>query len=190
MKTMTSCAKAILCVGGMLLSVVAQAAPDDKAMGIYVEAGTTPQSGRSTDSLSVGVTMPFGTNRLLWGGDVSFYGDFFLSGWRAPKPNGNEKDNYAQIGAIANVRYRFSEGRSPWFIDAGIGATVMDHLYRTEDREFSTAFQFTELIGAGFSFGMQREHEVSVRLQHFSNGTIKEPNPGENFVRVRYLYRF
>lgn len=192
MRNMTSCAKAILWVGGVLLSAAVHAAPDDRAMGFYVEAGTTPQSGRSTDSLQVGLTMPLAANRLMWGGDMSFYWDFFLSGWRAPKPkpNSNEKDNYAQIGAIANVRYRFSEGRSPWFVEAGLGGTLMDHLYRTEDREFSTAFQFTEQIGAGLSFGMQREHEVSVRLQHFSNGTIKEPNPGENFVRVRYLYRF
>lgn len=190
MKNMTSCAKAILCVGGVLLSGAAQAAPDDRAMGIYLEAGTTPQSGRSTDSLTVGLTRPFGPNHLLWGGDVSFYWDVFLSGWRAPKPQGNDNDNYAQIGAIANVRYRFGEGGSPWFLDAGLGGTVMDHLYRTPDREFSTAFQFTELIGAGLNFGARREHEVSVRFQHFSNGRIKEPNPGENFVRVRYLYRY
>ena len=192
MKNMTSCAKAILCVGGVLLSVAAHAAPDDnRAMGIYVEAGNTPQSVRSTNSLTAGLTLPMGTNRVIWGGDVGFYWDFFLSGWRAPKPTGNAKDNYAQIGAIANWRYRFGEGRSPWFAEAGIGGTLMDHLYRTENgREFSTAFQFTEQIGAGLSFGAQREHEVSVRLQHFSNGHIKEPNPGENFVRVRYLYRF
>lgn len=191
MKNTTSCVKAILFAAGALLAVGAQAAPsDERAMGVYVEAGTTPQSGRSTDSLTAGLTLPMAANRLLWGGDMSFYWDFFLSGWRAPKPNGNGKDNYAQIGAIGNVRYRFSEGRSPWFVEAGLGGTVMNHLYRTEDREFSTAFQFTELIGAGLSFGAQREHEVSVRIQHFSNGHIKEPNPGENFLRVRYLYRF
>lgn len=190
MKNMTSCAKAILCTGGLLLSVGALAAPDDKAMGIYIDAGTTPQSGRSTDSLTVGLTVPMGTNRPIWGGDVSFYWDFFLSGWRAPTPSGLDNDSYTQIGAIANWRYRFSEGRSPWFVEAGIGGTLMDHLYRTEDRSFSTTFQFTEQIGVGLSFGTQREHEVSVRLQHFSNGGIKEPNPGENFVRVRYLYRF
>lgn len=190
MRNMTSCAKALLCAGAVLLSAGSHAAPGDKAMGIYVDAGTTPQSGRSTDSLTLGVTMPVGTNHLVWGGDVSFYGDFFLSGWRAPTPAGNENDSYTQIGAIANVRYRFAEGRSPWFVEAGLGATVMDHLYRTSNREFSTTFQFTELVGVGLSFGAQREHEVSVRLQHFSNARIKEPNPGENFVRVRYLYRF
>jgi lipid A 3-O-deacylase len=31
---------------------------------------------------------------------------------------------------------------------------------------------------------------VSVRVQHVSNASIKKPNPGANFVRLRYLYRF
>ena len=82
------------------------------------------------------------------------------------------------------------EGQSPWFAEAGIGGTLMDSLYRTTSREFSTAFQFTEQIGVGRNFGERGEHELSVRLQHVSNGGIKEPNPGENFWRVRYLYRF
>ncbi|WP_431274643.1 hypothetical protein ACQ858_22030 [Variovorax ureilyticus] len=47
MKNMTSCAKAVLFAAGALLSVSvgAQTAPsDDRAMGIYVEAGTTPRA--------------------------------------------------------------------------------------------------------------------------------------------------
>lgn len=190
MRNMTSCVKAVLWAGAMLLSVASHAAPEDQAMGLYVDAGTTPQSGRSTDSLTVGVVIPMGTSRPFWGGDVSFYWDFFLSGWRAPTPAGDDNDSYTQIGAIANLRYRFSEGQSPWFVEAGLGGTVMDHLYRTTRREFSTTFQFTELVGVGRSFGARQEHELSLRLQHFSNARIKEPNPGENFVRVRYLYRF
>ncbi len=175
----------------MLLSTASHAASDPRSMGVYVDAGTTFQSGRSTDSLAVGLTMPFGTPRVFWGGDVSFYGDFFVGGWRATRPAGDGKNNYFQIGAIANARYRFAEGRSPWFVEAGIGGLVMDSLYRTtQGREFSTAFQFTEVLGVGLSFGAQREHEVALRLQHVSNGGIKEPNPGENFVRLRYLYRF
>ena len=67
---------------------------------------------------------------------------------------------------------------------------MMDSIYRTASREFSTTFQFTEQLGGGRNFGSRGEHEVSVRVQHFSNGGIKEPNPGENFWQVRYLYRF
>ena len=66
----------------------------------------------------------------------------------------------------------------------------MDHLYKTPDRTFSTAFQFTEVLGVGRSFCENGKHELTLRLQHFSNAGIKKPNPGENFVRVRYTYHF
>ena len=33
-------------------------------------------------------------------------------------------------------------------------------------------------------------HELALRLQHFSNAGIKHPNPGENFVQLRYAQGF
>ena len=183
-------AKALLCAGCLALSAAASAATSDETKGVYVEGGHAPSSSGHTDSVTVGLAVPQGSPWTWWGGGVSFYWDFFVSGWRATEPNRIDKKNYAQIGGIANLRYRFGEGASPWFAEAGLGGTVMNTLYRIPDHEFSTAFQFTEQLSIGRSFGQQREHEVSLRVQHFSNGRIKEPNPGENFVRVRYMYRF
>lgn len=31
---------------------------------------------------------------------------------------------------------------------------------------------------------------AALRLQHFSNASIRHPNPGENFVQLRYARRF
>ncbi|MGJ7509356.1 acyloxyacyl hydrolase [Variovorax sp. GT1P44] len=184
------CFKTALSAGLLLLSLGAAAHPQDQAPGVYLQAGQAPHSEGDTNSVTVGYVMPWRYKESpALGGPLSFYWDFFASAWRAPQ-TGGEQQNYAQIGAIANWRWRFNQGESPWFAEAGIGATVMDSLYRTTSREFSTAFQFTEQIGFGRNFGERGEHEVSVRLQHFSNGSIKEPNPGENFWRVRYLYRF
>ena len=42
----------------------------------------------------------------------------------------------------------------------------------------------------GISLGGHGEHEVGLRVQHFSNADIRLPNPGETFLRVRYAYRF
>jgi lipid A 3-O-deacylase len=66
----------------------------------------------------------------------------------------------------------------------------MDRTYHTPERQFSTNFQFTEVIGVGLSLGEHGQHELGFRFQHFSNGGIKKPNPGETFVRARYTYRF
>jgi len=45
-------------------------------------------------------------------------------------------------------------------------------------------------VGVGFNFGEQRQQEVALRLQHFSNAGLHNPNPGENFLEVRYAWRF
>jgi len=31
---------------------------------------------------------------------------------------------------------------------------------------------------------------VALRIQHFSNAGLSEPNPGANFVQLRYAYTF
>ena len=163
---------------------------EDSATGMYVEGGRAPhgQMG-SADSATVGMTFPWSPRQPVREGALSGYWDVYLSNWHAPAL-GNGPRNYAQIGALYTWRYRFDHGDSPWFAEGGVGGSVTDHVYRTPDRSFSTAFQFTEVIGIGRSFGEHGAHELTLRLQHFSNGGIKKPNPGENFVRLRYTYHF
>ncbi|MFT4266786.1 MAG: acyloxyacyl hydrolase [Xenophilus sp.] len=161
---------------------------EDRDAGIYIEAGQAPHSAGSTDVLSAGAMIPWTPRRLVGSGSLSFYWDLFVSHWRAPADS--LRRDYAQLGAIGTWRLRFDQGRSPWFVEAGVGGSALDHLYHTPSRDFSTAFQFTEALGAGYSFGERGQHELSLRLQHFSNADIKRPNQGENFVRLRYAYRF
>ncbi|RZI77250.1 MAG: acyloxyacyl hydrolase [Variovorax sp.] len=158
--------------------------------GVYVEGGRTLEGGSPANAAAVGFTFPFDSGHDLWGGSVTSYGDVFVSQWRARNAGGDGRRTYTQIGAIATWRYRFDGGASPWFADAGIGVSLMDKLYATPERVFSTRFQFTEVLGIGRNFGPTGAHEVSLRLQHFSNAGIKKPNPGENFVRLRYAYHF
>ena len=174
---------------GLLLAAAAAHADPDRPLGMYVEGGVAPHHQASTHSLTLGVLVPWAPTESLRTGPWSFHWDLYISDWRASAQAGGRR-HYTQLGAVATFRYRFGKGRSPWFAEAGMGGTVMDHLYRTATRTFSTAFQFTEALGLGYSFGTQRSHELSLRLQHVSNAGIKEPNPGETFVRVRYAYRF
>ena len=163
---------------------------DDQGMGVYVEGGRAPHGEvGSTNTSTIGMMLPWTPFPAMQSGAVSSYVDLFASQWRAPPVDQGHR-SYAQLGAIAVLRYRFDQGASPWFVEGGLGVSVLDHLYRTPEREFSTAFQFTEVLAVGRSFGRSGNHELSLRAQHFSNGSIKKPNPGENFVRVRYAYRF
>jgi len=157
--------------------------------GVYAEGGSAVKSS-STTSAVLGFTWSLGEAHVLWGGAATTYGDLFISEWKARRVVGENQIYYLQIGAIASARYRFAEGHSSWFADAGLGITTMDRTYQTPSHSFSTRFQFTPVLSAGRNFGVHGSHELSVRFQHFSNGGIREPNPGQNFLRLRYLYRF
>lgn len=157
--------------------------------GVYVEAGPAI-GGDPTASAVLGFTWNFGRTHAFEGGLVTTYGEVFVSQWRARRVVGGDPVSYSQVGAIASARYRFDEGRSPWFADVGLGMTTMNRTYETPEHHFSTRFQFTPVVSAGRNFGQGGVHELSLRLQHFSNAGISEPNPGKNFLRLRYLYRF
>ncbi|MEJ8845338.1 acyloxyacyl hydrolase [Variovorax rhizosphaerae] len=188
---------AAICVGSGVMTVWAgsamaqqqQSTETQTPWGIYVEGGTTLESKSKSDLGTAGVTYQFGSRHALWGGIVTTYGDFFVSHWRTQRDLVGDQ-TYTQVGAIANARYRFDQGASPWFADLGLGLTWFDGHYETEDRRFSTQFQFTEVLGVGRNFGVNGAHELSLRVLHVSNGSIRKPNPGDNAVKLRYGYHF
>jgi lipid A 3-O-deacylase len=73
------------------------------------------------------------------------------------------------------------------FFEGAIGVhLVSTHI--SAARTFSTALQFGEHLGAGFYFGPRQRYDLSVRIQHLSNGHIRSPNPGINFWMMRLQY--
>jgi len=77
--------------------------------------------------------------------------------------------------------------RKAIYFEGAIGVhLVTTHI--SAARTFSTALQFGEHVGAGFYFGPGQRYDLSVRLQHLSNGHIRTPNPGINFWMVRLQY--
>jgi lipid A 3-O-deacylase len=76
------------------------------------------------------------------------------------------------------------------YAEAAIGFHVLSDERITEDRRFSTRFQYGDHIGVGVRYGPRYRYDLGVRLQHLSNGGLAEPNPGINFVQVRLAYRF
>lgn len=167
---------------------------EDTMRGIYFDGGHAAHGELGgTSTTTIGLTFPWSPRQSVQQGALTGYWDVFLSNWHAPAlntGNGIGPRNYAQIGALYTWRYRFDHGNSPWFAEGGIGGSLMDPVYKTPDRSFSTAFQFTEVLGVGRSFGQDGAHELSLRVQHFSNAGIKKPNPGETFLRLRYTYHF
>ena len=64
------------------------------------------------------------------------------------------------------------------YMEAGIGVHLLSHTRINNDRDLSTAFQFGENAGTGIAFGEHHRFELGVYIQHESNASIKEPNPG------------
>ncbi len=108
------------------------------------------------------------------------YWDLTLAQWEARKWDnitGNER-NLADIGITPVFRFE-NDSKEGFYGEAAVGANLLSHLYDNNHRDFSTAFQFGDHIGFGYE---TKRWSVGIKLQHFSNGSIKHPNPGANFA--------
>lgn len=168
-----------LLLAGAAFAVDASA--DLRPQGMFIQIGAGDDSARA---LSVGAVWPWSWQRQVRGGRLEGLTEAYVSRWSV-RDNGG-RAGFTHLGVVPVLRYRFEEGRSPWFIEGGIGLTYMDRVYRADGKQFSTRFNFADVLGAGRNFGDGQRHEVSLRLTHFSNGGMKHPNPGMNLVRLRY----
>ena len=105
-----------------------------------------------------------------------------VSYWKA---NGSRSPGNAwQLYATPLIRWWFNER---FFIEGGIGLTAFNKT-RFADKTISTAFQFGDQIGVGVL--LDKNSRLSLRYAHFSNASIKRPNPGLNVVEAGYTYQF
>lgn len=154
---------------------------------LYLQYGAAEHS---VHAWTLGTQIPWKSwHYNLAGGMVTGYWDAWISHWSAPY-GGTDRSTWT-FGAKPTLRWRPDTGRSPWFAEAGIGMTyAVNRRYITERKEFSTRYNFATHIGVGYLFGERLRNEISLRLEHHSNAGIKRPNPGENFLQLRYARRF
>lgn len=176
------------CLLGMVPSAFAQQPAQTlaHAPSLYLQGGWARQG---TDAFTVGATLPWGSwSKPLWGGELCGHWDLYLSRWSFDGVAGYNSS--LVLGVTPTLRLRPDQGRSAWFFEAGIGATLANHRYRVVQRSFSTQFNFAPHLGLGINLGARRQHELLLGVQHVSNAGIKEPNPGLNFVFLRYALHF
>ncbi|SDM11104.1 lipid A 3-O-deacylase [Oryzisolibacter propanilivorax] len=181
-------------LGGAAISTLLLAAqpalaqtPVADTPSVYLQAG---RARGDTDALTLGATLPWRSfQRELWGSAVTGHWDLYVSRWSYDAVPGRSGHS-TLLGVTPVLRLTPDQGRSAFFVEGGIGATYADKRYVTPDREFSTRFNFASHLGAGVRLGAQRQHELLLRVQHVSNAGIKHPNPGNNFVQLRYALHF
>lgn len=132
--------------------------------------------------------------KLPWQRDAAF-GRFATSieasvgEWQT---HGQRRHSYpfTQFGFTPSLRFYPDAWHGPWFVEAGIGANVIAPAYHTDGKRFSTAFNFGDHLAIGREFGAAHRQEIALRVEHFSNAGIDHPNPGENFVQLRWVVRY
>jgi hypothetical protein len=86
------------------------------------------------------------------------------------------RKNIAVVGFTPVLRYQ-NDSKLGWYGEVGVGVNLLSELYKNRDKELSTAFQFGDLIGVGYTTA---KWDLGLRFQHYSNASIKSPNGGAN----------
>ena len=115
------------------------------------------------------------------GTHVGGYWDLSLAQWRgSAHQEVNGRHQYlADIGLTPVLRLQ-SDTLKGWYAEGGIGIHLLSKLYDNNSDYLSTRFQFGDHLGAGYVFN--NGWEAGLQIQHFSNGGIKRPNSGVNFL--------
>ena len=109
-----------------------------------------------------------------------------LSAWDVPKAKNLIEAGYSPVIRLEHPL----AGGSIFFVEGSIGVRLLSHTRVAPDHRLSTAFQFSDQVGMGIQWGRDAQSTLGLRYQHLSNAGIKNPNPGMDFVRLYYTYRF
>lgn len=169
-----------LALGLLMAAAAAQAFAAEPRSAWYVQGGVAEDA----QSLTVGMSRDWQWEKQYRYGHISGQWQGEVARWHS------DSRTSTQLGVTPALRWRPNGWDNGWFVEGGIGVNVIFPKYDTRKKEFSTTFNFGDHIAIGKRFGADQEHEWSLRFQHFSNGRIKNPNPGENFLQFRYTQRF
>jgi len=136
-----------------------------------------------TNAAAIGLTWNWSSRWDAAGGLVTGYWEASVGHWAIDTVDRNDTQSVTQLGVTPVLRYVRASGL---FVEGGVGANVVSPRYSSGDTRFGTRFNFGDHLALGWRFGERRRHEVALRVQHFSNGGIRDPNPGEDFVQLRY----
>lgn len=177
-------------VGLAALSLTAFSAQAESPLNAPLVSSTFVQAGFARDARAyvVGASWDWRWRKPLRWGEATGYWESSIGQWRTRHaPEGDHSALVTQIGITPVLRWSPAGTTTGLFLELGIGANVLFPIYETDHKRFSTAFNFGDHLAVGHRW---QQHELSLRLQHFSNAGIKHPNPGENFVQLRYAVRY
>jgi len=153
--------------------------------------GATLEFGSGNKTQFIRGSLQWNFQRALYESDrlaVKGYWDLSLAQWRGNRfrDQPGEHQNLTEIGITP--MFRFQQPGGKFYAEAGIGAHVLSELYDNNSRRLSTALEFGSQLGIGYHLSPRAD--VGLSIQHYSNGGIKHPNSGVNFVSMKVSYYF
>ena len=183
---MTTTTKRLFAAGALMAAATLAQAADFRPDGWVVQGGV----GKDGAALvGAGVIWDWDFERMRRKAELTAHTEVLVNQWRYDAVGGGH-DSLTQLVVLPTLRINFSQGRSPWYVELGIGASWFSRGYVTPDKQFSTRWNFYDVLGLGYKFGEQNMHEIGLRYVHVSNAGIRKPNPGEDFLQLRYVRRF
>jgi hypothetical protein len=184
--------RCLMTIGFLGASLFVSQPRDAEAREMFQPSSGFVQSGSAHGSrtLTTGLTWDLPYRWEIGPGELVSYLEASYSYWQIQSRDQSGLSQLSQLGVVPVLRFRPDGGASPWFVETGVGLTTTSSVYRTKHKSFSTSFNFGTHVAVGRIFGAHGQHEIALRVEHFSNAGIKHPNPGENFVQIRYARRY
>lgn len=176
-----------LAAAALAAMVCASACADDTASPATGQWRWFVEAGRATDAVAAraGASLDWASRWNVGSFVLAGYTEGSLGYWKATRTAAGDHSGFAQAGVTPVLRL-WSSDRQRWFVEGGIGVNVITPRFVTRDRRFSTAFNFGDHLGLGWRSAAPERWEMTLRYEHFSNGSIKRPNPGDEFVQLRF----
>jgi hypothetical protein len=92
--------------------------------------------------------------------------------WSDAGAHGEDRAWVTQVSVVPNLRLSSAYGGG-WYAEVGLGPSLLLPLYYTDERRFSTKFNFHSHLAVGYVAGIRDEHDLGVRIEHYSGGQWK-----------------
>ncbi|HCI4032409.1 MULTISPECIES: acyloxyacyl hydrolase [Pseudomonas] len=115
-------------------------------------------------------------------GKLTGYWDLGYTYWEA----GDEAGGRHSLSFAPVFVYEFGQGYVKPFVEAGIGVAMFSGT-TAGDQKFGSSFNFEDRLGAGLKLGDTQR--VGIRVIHYSNAGIQEPNDGIESYSLFYSHQ-
>jgi hypothetical protein len=144
----------------------------------------------NTQTYTVGISWTWDWQQPWAGGQLGGYWETSIGRWSTKLEEGRRASAWVTQLGITPV-LRWTPNGSRLFLELGIGANFLTPIYRSRDKRFSTTFNFGDHLAVGWRLAEGNAlQEIALRVQHYSNASIRRPNPGEDFLQIRYVRTF